>query len=643
MQSLTYVIGKDKRNLVDDIQNFKIDFKDSNYNWVQARQYEDEMRQVFVTMKNEDGSPFDLTGCNYWFEGILPDGIHKILDAKHGVAIDPVNGQFRFDMPKQAFAIAGSYVQAFFRIVREGNSVTTLEFDLDVLADKVISGLVPKDWISPFEEIADKLVDDLQKHTDAADKTITDFQQKVTNLFNQLNQQGIDTTTMLTNLRSQMAALQDKINSEHLFTEDEALKFEGDINALIKSMHDKLNGFLPNDVINIKQFGAIGDGVTDDSSVFQKAINTGKEIFVPNGTYEIDTTLLPKDESTPLVMRGQTPGKVILKSTQSKIMDFTSAKNLVMSNIGSDKMMALIDYDPDNKTNDNTQDRFIQFDNIWNTSAGTKMTNWDHLVVTPKMDEDPLAGDITNHSGKYARYPLEIYNNGGFNALNINNGSQSVEASAIGITDSGGKEAPLSSPTILISQHGNRAYMKVSKSGMDKPVFEGSGNVIAIGAEVSASDHGVANLKIGNQTWPTIVLIERNSNKAGSIIYSNDKLMFLTDGGNDVVDVTKDGLTTGKPIQINTEDPIGYTIVRKGHVGTMLLDSNGYMRFASGFTAKSDSDAQLVQVCQSGPSKGRPALTNTPNDIGFRYFDRSLNKPVFWNGVNWVTADGVKV
>ncbi|RRG00887.1 MAG: phage baseplate upper protein, partial [Lactobacillus sp.] len=153
MQSLTYVIGKDKRNLVDDIQNFKIDFEDSNLNWVQARQYEDGMRQVFVTMKNEDGSPFDLTGCNYWFEGILPDGVHKILDANHGVAIDPVNGQFRFDMPKQAFAVAGSYVQAFFRIVRDGNSVTTLEFDLEVLADKVISGLVPSDYITPFEDL----------------------------------------------------------------------------------------------------------------------------------------------------------------------------------------------------------------------------------------------------------------------------------------------------------------------------------------------------------------------------------------------------------------------------------------------------------------------------------------------------------
>lgn len=197
MQSLTYVIGNDKRNLVDDIQNFKIDFEDSNLNWVQARQYEDGMRQVFVTIKNEDSTPFDLTGCNYWFEGILPDGVHKILDAKHGVAIDPVNGQFRFDMPKQAFAVAGSYVQAFFRIVRDGNSVTTLEFDLEVLADKVISGLVPSDYITPFED-----------------------------LYAQLQKMGTDTQTMLQPLPKQISDLESKITQDGLFTQAEADAFK---------------------------------------------------------------------------------------------------------------------------------------------------------------------------------------------------------------------------------------------------------------------------------------------------------------------------------------------------------------------------------------------------------------------------------
>ncbi|MEE6637568.1 BppU family phage baseplate upper protein, partial [Limosilactobacillus pontis] len=221
-QTLTYVIGSDRRALVDNIQDFKVDFSDDNHNWVQARQFERGMRQVFVNVTNEDGTPFDLTGCNVWFEGLLPKtatGDFRVIDSDGYVPLDPSAGKFRFDMPGHAFTVAGSYRQAFFRIVKNGNSVTTLEFDLDVLADKVIDGLVPKDWIGPFEEIADKLVDDLQNHTNAADKIIADFQQKVTDLVNQLNQQGSTTTSMLTELQNRISELETKIKQDGLFTQ----------------------------------------------------------------------------------------------------------------------------------------------------------------------------------------------------------------------------------------------------------------------------------------------------------------------------------------------------------------------------------------------------------------------------------------
>ncbi|WP_263853447.1 BppU family phage baseplate upper protein, partial [Limosilactobacillus reuteri] len=231
-------MGGDRRVHVKDIQDFKIDFSDDNHNWVQARQFERGMRQVFVNVTNEDGTPFDLTGCNVWFEGLLPktaDGDFRVIDDKGYVALDPSAGRFRFDMPGHAFTVAGSYRQAFFRIVKNGNSVTTLEFDLDVLADKVIDGLVPKDWIGPFEEIADKLVDDLQKHTDDADKILTDFQKKVGDLIAQLNQQGSTTTSMLTELQNRITDLETKIKQDGLVTQAEADTFKQLIVQMIKT------------------------------------------------------------------------------------------------------------------------------------------------------------------------------------------------------------------------------------------------------------------------------------------------------------------------------------------------------------------------------------------------------------------------
>ena len=72
---------------------------------------------------------------------------------------------------------------------------------------------------------------------------VYNFTDKVDTLLKDLNQQGIDTTTLLTDLRSQISALQDKIKSDGLFTQDEAKRFESDIQASIDSITAVVNGF----------------------------------------------------------------------------------------------------------------------------------------------------------------------------------------------------------------------------------------------------------------------------------------------------------------------------------------------------------------------------------------------------------------
>lgn len=59
-------------------------------------------------------------------------------------------------------------------------------------------------------------------------------------------------------------------------------------------------------IINVKDYGAVGDGVTDDSTAIQSALDVGGIIFFPDGDYVIETTLVPTDYSTLLGNNRQT-------------------------------------------------------------------------------------------------------------------------------------------------------------------------------------------------------------------------------------------------------------------------------------------------------------------------------------------------
>lgn len=245
-QTLTYVIGQDRRPHVDNVQDFKVNFDGSNTNWVQARQYERSMRQVFVNIKNEDGTPFDLTGCNVWFEGLLPKnskGDFRVIDDKGYVALDPSAGRFRFDMPGHAFTVAGSYRQAFFRILKDGNSITTLEFDLDVLTDKVIDGLVPRTYISPVEELINEIEAKCQDSTDKLTKMTSGFVDKFTQSMNTLKALGAT-------VQNGLEALQLKIQQDGLFTQEEAAQFEQTIRDHLQKMVDDANALMTNTVVS---------------------------------------------------------------------------------------------------------------------------------------------------------------------------------------------------------------------------------------------------------------------------------------------------------------------------------------------------------------------------------------------------------
>ena len=61
------------------------------------------------------------------------------------------------------------------------------------------------------------------------------------------------------------------------------------------------------DMVSVKDFGAVGDGVADDSAAIQAAINTGKRVYIPAGTYLCNLvvnnkTIIEGDGSTATIL-----------------------------------------------------------------------------------------------------------------------------------------------------------------------------------------------------------------------------------------------------------------------------------------------------------------------------------------------------
>jgi Pectate lyase superfamily protein/Right handed beta helix region len=74
--------------------------------------------------------------------------------------------------------------------------------------------------------------------------------------------------------------------------------------------------------INVKQYGAVGDGVTNDNAAFAAAIAAGSPIYVPPGTYNLGSTALRPKTGTKIY---GVPGLSILKRTGNDASSYLQA------------------------------------------------------------------------------------------------------------------------------------------------------------------------------------------------------------------------------------------------------------------------------------------------------------------------------
>lgn len=130
------------------------------------------------------------------------------------------------------------------------------------------------------------------------------------------------------------------LNNRYTKAESDAryLNFtQAGLGAIARTIDSKLK-----DTVSVKDFGAVGNGVADDTAAFQAAINTGKAVRVPKGTYLISATLnldngykaLIGDEDTPRI-RKTTPGPAIRigTTTGSVLNEYSRIENLYLESL----------------------------------------------------------------------------------------------------------------------------------------------------------------------------------------------------------------------------------------------------------------------------------------------------------------------
>ena len=93
---------------------------------------------------------------------------------------------------------------------------------------------------------------------------------------------------------------------------------------------NRQNARYAEDVVNVKDFGAVGDGVTDDTTAIQDATTfaDGKPVLFPRGEYRIASSLLYTD-SLVWVGEGMPDNATMLGSgSKGSVVKFDTGFNL---------------------------------------------------------------------------------------------------------------------------------------------------------------------------------------------------------------------------------------------------------------------------------------------------------------------------
>ncbi|MGJ0915507.1 glycerophosphodiester phosphodiesterase family protein, partial [Enterococcus avium] len=181
-----------------------------------------------ISVINEDGSPFDLTGLTITFMGNTHNFQTKVIDSDGAALNDAEKGLFQYTFPSEAFGVAGPYERAYFQFTNKNGVVaTTGDFEVIVLDNADLNASEAETVISEFN----KLIEELQK---LQEENIADLKQQQDDYVVELSQ-------AFAGIQTDLITLEGKINSYEASINETAMEVQGTISGAVAEALDTVS------------------------------------------------------------------------------------------------------------------------------------------------------------------------------------------------------------------------------------------------------------------------------------------------------------------------------------------------------------------------------------------------------------------
>lgn len=173
---------------------------------------------------------------------------------------------------------------------------------------------------------------------------------------------------------------------------------EGSLGAVDRSLTARLRDF-----VSVKDFGVVGDGVTDDTAAIQAAIDTQEDVFFPEGNYRAVGIVLDNNQQ-----RIFSIATVLITKNGNGTVFSGSGNDVRIEGISvrGDVDVALsAGYTGDNISMTGERFQFVRGGSMWTPGRALKATGGAALISDPV---DPIATSDTGGSG----YDIELGSSG---------------------------------------------------------------------------------------------------------------------------------------------------------------------------------------------------------------------------------------